>query len=138
MANTYNLYKDADGCVRGDKRQCNLHSQGLCAGTGRKHFVYTLTSALPKHSTPVASVLPSTSPSPLVTTISTMVPNGTLTVKCGSVEYKLRKLGCWNERDNSRALPELLLTATNPYDKKFYTGYYLDTKDYGKFLHRLV
>ena len=132
VANTYNLYKVADGCVNGNKMNCDTHNVGLCAGTGGKHFVYTLKSLNP-------TAIPTTA---LTTSISiqstTLVPSSGLSIKCGNNIYKLRKLGCYNEGAYSKAFPELLLTATDIYNQRLYAGYYLDIKNYETFLQRLV
>ena len=127
VARTYNKYRDADGCIRGDKTQCNLNSLGLCAGTGGFHFVYTLeTTPAPKVTLP-----------PTVKKVPTTKPGRALTIWCGHNEYKLRKVGCWNEQKYSRAFPELLMTARDPY-KSVYVGYHVDTRNYQTFLQRLV
>lgn len=126
VENTYNMYKEADGCVRGDKTHCDTNNLGLCAGAGGLHFVYTLKSPNPATST---ALTPSSPP-------TTLPPSSGLSIKCGYTTYKLRKLGCWNERDYSQAYPELLLTATDHYNQQLYAGYQLDTKNYETFLQR--
>ena len=131
VANTYNLYGVADGCVNGDKTQCDTHNVGLCAGTGGIHFVYTLKSPNPTRIATTALTRR------ISTQAVTLAPSSGLSVKCGNNIYKLRKLGCWNENAYSKAFPELLLTATDIYNR-LYAGYYLDIKNYETFLPRLV
>ena len=132
VGKTYDMYKGADGCIRGDKRHCDTNNLGLCAGTGGLHFVYTLKSPNP------TALTTTTITTSIVTQSTTLAPTSSLSVKCGNTIYKLRKLGCWNEKDGSRAFPELMLTAVDHYNKRLYAGYYLDTKNYGTFLKRLV
>lgn len=132
VANTYDMYKIADGCVRGDKMHCDTLNRGPCAGAGGLHFVYALKSPNPTGITTTAST-PSIS-----TQSTTLAPSSGLSVTCGYATYKLRKLGCWNERDYSKAFPELLLTATDYYNQRLYSGYYLDISNYETFLQRLV
>ncbi|XP_028412299.1 uncharacterized protein LOC114535118 [Dendronephthya gigantea] len=134
VGKTYDLYKPADGCVRGDKRHCDTNNLGLCAGAGGLHFVYTLKSPNPTALTTTAITTSIVTQS--TTTLAT--PFSGLSVKCGNTVYKLRKLGCWNEKDKTKAFPELMLTAVDHYNQRLYAGYYLDTKDYGTFLKRFV
>jgi hypothetical protein len=57
-------------------------------------------------------------------------------ITCGNVEYELRKLGCFSERESApRAIPELLLTARDS-GSKVYAGYHIDTSNYAQFLDR--
>lgn len=72
--------------------------------------------------------------------VTTPDPKGPPVVKCGNVEYKLTKLGCWNELGDirpPRAMPELLLTSRDK-TSPFYVGYSFDTHNYAAFLKRLV
>ena len=67
-----------------------------------------------------------------------MVPQRPPTVTCYGHEYKLKKLGCWNELGDirpPRALPELLLTARDT-NSRVYAGYGLDRNDYTVFLDK--
>lgn len=124
------MYKGADGCVRGDKSHCDTNSVGLCAGAGGLHFVYALKTPKPTQKITTTALV-----TPRISTTA-VAPVSGLSVKCDNTVYKLRKLGCWNEVENSRAYPELMLTAVDHYNHHLYAGYYLDTTNYEKFLSR--
>ena len=72
-------------------------------------------------------------PTPKVT-----IPKGPPVIKCGNIEYKLTKLGCWNELGDTRpprAMPELLFTSRDR-NSHTYVGYDFDNHNYGVFLER--
>ena len=115
-------------------KRCSDKTSLLCSGdTGQHVYAYV------RADSPGGATCPTTSPTtpkPPPTT----VPIGPPTVKCGNVEYKLTKLGCWKELGDgtsSRAFSQLLLTARDKTDSA-YVGYEFDKRNYDKFLQRLV
>ena len=80
-----------------------------------------------------------TTPTDKTTTAkSTQIPTGPAKIKCGNIEYKLTKLGCWKEFGHvrpPRILPELLLTAKDK-SSSVYAGYEFYTQKYEDFIKR--
>ena len=144
---------------------CSDDSTMLCSGNNAKHtYVYVPEDdpvSCPTHipsepqstlkvvSTPKVTPqithetpsIPQTTPQILTSPrVTTPLSRGPPVVKCGNVEYKLKKLGCWNELGDfqpPRAMPELLLTSR---DRKssVYVGYDFNRHTYAAFLERFV
>ena len=128
---TYRKFDKANECVNENLKTCSDSTSRLCSGhSSQEMYVY-----VPVYPPPVELCLTTTPTS--ITTVTTTAPP---TVRCGNVEYKLRKLGCWSERSDSNmpaAIPELLLTARDSKSKA-YAGYRIDTSNYAQFLDRYV
>lgn len=145
--------------------QCSDDSTLLCSGDhARTTYVYvpddtpvTCPTNVPTQTTPKVTskvtpkITPKTPSTPKTTLqittspqttprVTTPIPKGPPVVKCGNIEYKLTKLGCWNELGDTRpprAISELLLTSrdrTSPV----YVGYDFDRDTYAAFLKRFV
>lgn len=141
---SFNKFGKTRSCINQKKWQCSDDSSMLCSSTSAT-TIYAYVLADSRHGTKCPTKPRRTTPSPRITTIvpttvPTTVPNGPPTVKCGNVQYKLTKLGCWNEFGDTaghRAFPELLLTSRDK-TARTYVGYSFDTHNYEKFLQRLV
>lgn len=131
---TYKNFGKANECVNENLKTCSDSTPRLCSGHSSQE-VYVYVPDYP----PPAELCPTTPPTP-ITTVTTTVPSEPPKVRCGDVEYKLRKLGCWSERSDSSmplAIPELLLTARDSNSDAF-AGYQIDTSNYAQFLDRYV
>ena len=130
----YKKFGQANECVNEKLKICSDSTSRLCAGhSSQETYVY-----VPTYPPPV-ELCPSTPPTS-ITTVPTPTPTGPPSLKCGNVEYKLRKLGCWSERSDSgmpRAIPELMLTAR---DRKsnVYAGYQINRSNYAQFIKKYV
>ena len=95
-----------------------------------------MTTPTKKMTTPTKKM---TTPTKLITTPkTTTIPIGPPVIKCGNVEYKLTKLGCWKEYGHvrpPRILPELLLTAKDK-TSSVYAGYEFYKQKYSDFIRR--
>ena len=140
----YKKFGKANGCVNENHGRCSDDSRMLCSGDNAKHtYVYVpANSPVPlcpttiptkPQTTPQIFTTPQTTPR-----VTTPIPKGPPVVRCDNVEYKLTKLGCWNDQISPpRAMDELLLTSR---DKRshVYVGYDFDTHNYAAFLKRFV
>ena len=135
----------SNGCVNEKIKQCSDKSTQICSGhTSEEMYVYvpanlpaTCPTSTPDIRQPTPTFkLPTPSMTPVTTPDTPMKPM----IKCGDVNYKLMKLGCWSEgKDDSmpKALPELILTARDTKSSVF-AGYQIDTSNYAQFLNRYV
>lgn len=148
VACTYQQNGRAYDCINQKKWQCSDSSSKLCASRHSKSM-YAFVLGDSKDAT-VCGTKPYTepqttrmvttqaTPSPKITPKVVTTPANPSIVTCGSVRYKLRKLGCWNEWGDSRpprAMPELILTAREK-NSKVYAGYEFNRHSYAPFLHR--
>ena len=143
---TYQKFGQSDGCVNENINQkCSDKSNQICSGHSKEEIYVYVPSHLSVKATCPTTTPVITQPTPSITpptsSITRMTPTDTPTnpkVRCNNVEYELRKLGCWSERESPpRAIPELLLTARDPRSV-FYAGYDIDTSNYAQFLDRYV
>ena len=124
--------------MNGNFQRCSDRISSLCSGQSSK----TLYAYVPVNA-PGGATCPKTSPTtprrtpPPTIKTTTVVPTGPPTVRCNNIEYKLTKLGCWNEREPAIALPELLLTAKDK-NSKVYVGYEFHKTKYNEFIKRWV
>ena len=131
---SYDKFGKTSGCVNENHAKCSDDSTMLCSGNSPKHtYVYVPAD------TPDASLCPTTIPTttPKVPT-TTPIPIGPPIIKCGNVEYKLTKLGCWKDYGHirpPRVLPELLLTAKDT-TSSVYAGYKFYKEEYKHFIHK--
>ena len=145
---TYDKFGKTNGCVNENHARCSDDSTMLCSGDNAKHtYVY-----VPAKS-PDVPLCPTTLPTKPQTTRkvittskiiptprTTAIPTGPATIKCGNIEYKLIKLGCWKKFGYIRppqVLPELLLTAKDKTSTA-YAGYEFYKQKYKDFIHRYV
>lgn len=158
---TYQKFGRTNRCVNQNMAQCSDDSTLLCSGDhARTTYVYvpddtpvtcptniptqTITSKVTPKIIPQTSSTPKTTlqiiTSPKTTPrVTTPIPKGPPVVKCGNVEYKLTKLGCWDELGDTRpprAMPELLLTSRDKLSP-VYVGYGFG-HTYSAFLKRFV
>ena len=131
---TYNRFGKGSGCVNEKMKRCSDKSSLLCSGDTVEH-VYAYVRA----DSPGGATCPTTSPTiPSTPPPKTVALTGPPIVKCANVEYKLTKLGCWNELGgsrSSRAFSELLLTAKDK-NSNVYVGYDLEKTKYDVFLQK--
>ena len=143
---TYRKFGRSTGCVNEKlKPNCLDGSTQICSGHSKQQLYVYVPANLPQPTCPTTSlVTPSTPsvtpPTPSITPTTPTVTPGNPKIKCGTVEYELRKLGCWSgrsDRNMPRAIPELLLTARDT-NSNVYAGYEIDTSNYAQFLDRYV
>ena len=140
---SYQKFGKTNRCVNENMLQCSDDSTMLCSGdTNGNTYVYvpdgtpvTCPTTIPTKPQTTSQIFTTPQTTPRVTT---QIPKGPPVVRCDNVEYKLTKLGCWNEQISPpRAMDELLLTSR---DKRshVYVGYDFDTHNYAAFLKRFV
>ena len=129
---TYKKFGEAYECVNENQRKCYDTTSRLCSGhSSQEMYVY-----VPKYPPPV-DLCPTTPPTS-ITTIPTPKPTGPPMIQCGTIQYKLTKLGCWNELGDTmppRALSELLLTARDKKSSVF-VGYEYEKLKFENFIRR--
>ena len=131
----YQTFGKSGNCVDEKSEKCLDESSRLCSGQNTEDmYVYipantpgglTCPTTIPMTPTTLEIVTPSPTPTPI----------GPPTIQCGNVEYKLTKLGCWNEKLPAEAVPELLLTARDS-SSSVYVGYSFMEGDFRQFVHR--
>ena len=146
---TYKTFGNSYNCVNEKLAKCWDGSSRLCSGQNIDDiYVYipadtpggltcpTTIPTTPKVTTPTKKI---TTPTKLITTPkTTSTPIGPPIIKCGNVEYKLTKLGCWKDLGDispPRAMPELLLTARDKWSS-VYSGYEYHKMGYDVFIQR--
>ena len=152
----YKTFGKSYKCVNEKLGQCLDKSSRLCSGQNAEDiYVYIptytpggltcpttipttrkMTTPTKKMTTPTKKM---TTPTKLITTPkTTTIPIGPPVIKCGNVEYKLKKLGCWKDLGDitpPRAMPELLLTARDKWSN-VYAGYDYHKMGYNVFINR--
>ena len=153
---TYKTFGNSYNCVNEKLGKCWDGSSRLCSGQNAEDiYVYipadtpggltcpTTIPTTPKITTPTTKITTPTTkittPTKVITTPkTTSIPTGPPIIKCGNVEYKLTKLGCWKEFGHIRSprvLPELLLTAKDQ-KSSVYAGYRFYKQKHEDFIKR--
>ena len=153
---TYKTFGNSYNCVNEKLAKCWDGSSRLCSGQNIDDiYVYipadtpgglTCPTTIPtttKITTPTKKITTPTTkitiPSTVLTTPkTTSIPIGPPIIKCGNIEYKLTKLGCWKEFGHVRSprvLPELLLTAKDQ-KSDVYAGYKFYKQKYEDFIKK--
>ena len=134
----YKTFGNSDNCVDEKLGKCWDKNSLLCSGKNTEDMYVYIPADTPGGLT-CPTTIPTT-PTKKITTPKPTIPIGPPTIKCGNVEYKLKKLGCWNELGDTRpprAMPELLLTARDRHSH-VYAKYDVDSQNYARFLKRLA
>ena len=156
---SYQKFGKTYKCVNQNKMQCSDDTTMLCSGdSARTTYVYvpddtpvTCPTKIPTQPNVTPKITPRVTPRiTLKTTLKIVtapkptpkvtIPKGPPVIKCGNIEYKLTKLGCWNELGDTRpprAMPELLFTSRDR-NSHAYVGYDFNRHNYGPFLERYV
>ena len=151
IACTYQKHGEAiNSCINQKKWICSDSSSKLCASPNSKSvYAFVLSDSKDgatcatkptnqPQKTPRVTPSPKTTPKVVTYPKTTPVPKGNPSVICGTVRYKLVKLGCWKELGDSRpprAMPELILTARDK-TSKVYAGYEFYRNNYAPFLEK--
>ena len=126
-------------------RKCTDKSSRLCSGQNAEDIYLYIPADTPDGLT-CPTTIPTTpkitTPTKKITTptksITTPKSTGPPIIKCGDVEYRLTKLGCWKDLGDitpPRAMPELLLTARDKWSS-VYSGYEYHKMGYEVFIKR--
>ena len=139
---TYKTFGKSYKCLNEKLGQCRDKSSRLCSGQNTEDIYVYIPTDTPGGLTCPATIPTTppkiTTPTPTKKITTPTIPTGPPKIKCGNVEYKLTKLGCWKDLGHitpPRAMPELLLTARDKWSN-VYVGYDYHKMGYEVFINR--